>query len=1168
MNTSPDYSKPNAARNHHEVLRCYDVLVQHHSDKLVRGLIVRMGSVEEHIRLAALTIFKHLITSSFPYVEDGMPEIFQAIHGKLSVDVTPRVQGLLAQLTALLGHKGFLQGKEGRDFVDFVVQLCSQEDRNSTVSGQESTVEMCSNILQLLAKSVPSVEALLWPHLLDHLMLPDQVRAVAPIIKSLNEIAQRRKDGSRDGHGGTQVDFGQLERAGDPQAVLARLIVLAAVPAPRHRGWHILAFLTSFAPNVSRHLSSLWKQRIPLLQHYLDTHVSTATASPPVLVASPWDQGQWEKWLLELLDDTVKEISLEEWNSSFASALEQQLAFYPDDAEVKEKCFLVKCLGVLMKNSSNRNLVLVHLSVVDRVACTTTSHHETYSTACAEAFGLAAVTHLDLVLGKLESLLRERFSKKSISFFGLLRDSKLEEEQLQAQKFVLACAGWSAFLTSKENLSKSADSITLKFIVPVLKGANQGLRKCALEALSFLAVALQPTKLELAQHGDLVHEATGCLRQESWPLSDKRVVLNTLLDVIRCPPFLTQMARCSLLKACFTAVFPAVVAQYYSKDECFTLLSHRELQLKEIVDKLSAIVEELLRQDMQQSTLDEIFTLLEPWMKRDYSLGRDMAISVLQNCLETFLTGLRFEFGCPTDFAPGPYIIGAVIPRCFDSSRSVQARALKCLHKLLRIVAAFEGIQDEGGGGEEEYKRLTTLSVISPTGDDQPVPAAEVSGVVIGLLSKKIQRRHLLPLMTGLIESMVEKIPTSARGTSVVLSSLLQTRGRELLEHVVELEEKLLRKLMVLDGCGETRVRGLTSMRTLASLAHREVCHSLLALPVHSPLLGQEEAVASTWRVMTQEKDLSIRYRTKVTKVFLTTLLLKSNFCDFFSPPRVLHCLTEVIDNSDLIVESFTPKGVRCDRLASHPAVAAASALDCMLRMREMEAACGESDFAAVFVPLISAACAWARVEESEPAEPPRWLKEAGAEAETKAGEDGEPLLLLPLDESAAVTGDDQLLLGPLGSARSALSAYLECKGCPSVARSVEAAFGTTWPGAGAGDLGHVCRAARRVYQAVIQDGPQFLSGLSSQLQPRLSHGLFGRRLASVAFYAEVLDSDLGGVEATLKQRALSNLLFAMRREKDEEDNQRRMNEEESEANDRFLTEDEREQVMFYQHKC
>ena len=49
-------------------------------------------------------------------------------------------------------------------------------------------------------------------------MLPDQVRATAPIVKSLNEIVQRKRENKLD----CTVDFSQLKRASDPQSVFAR----------------------------------------------------------------------------------------------------------------------------------------------------------------------------------------------------------------------------------------------------------------------------------------------------------------------------------------------------------------------------------------------------------------------------------------------------------------------------------------------------------------------------------------------------------------------------------------------------------------------------------------------------------------------------------------------------------------------------------------------------------------------------------------------------------------------------------------------------------------------------------------------------------------------------------------------------------------------------------
>ena len=41
-------------------------------------------------------------------------------------------------------------------------------------------------------------------------------------------------------------------------------------------------------------------------------------------------------------------------------------------------------------------------------------------------------------------------------------------------------------------------------------------------------------------------------------------------------------------------------------------------------------------------------------------------------------------------FSPGPYIAGCLVPRCFDTSRHVQATALQSLHSLLQVMITFE----------------------------------------------------------------------------------------------------------------------------------------------------------------------------------------------------------------------------------------------------------------------------------------------------------------------------------------------------------------------------------------------------------------------------------------------------------------------------------------------
>ena len=95
-------------------------------------MLLRLNSVDDNIRLASLTIFKHLINSSVDQVQPRMGDIFEALHSKLNdVNNSNRVKSMLAQLTAVLGRIGYLEGDEkGRDFLEFIVRLCALPAQN------------------------------------------------------------------------------------------------------------------------------------------------------------------------------------------------------------------------------------------------------------------------------------------------------------------------------------------------------------------------------------------------------------------------------------------------------------------------------------------------------------------------------------------------------------------------------------------------------------------------------------------------------------------------------------------------------------------------------------------------------------------------------------------------------------------------------------------------------------------------------------------------------------------------------------------------------------------------------------------------------------------------------------------------------------------------------
>ena len=158
---------------------------------------------------------------------------------------------------------------------------------------------------------------------------------------------------------------------------------------------------------------------------------------------------------------------------------------------------------------------------------------------------------------------------------------------------------------------------------------------------------------------------------------------------------------------------------------------------------------------------------------------------------------------------------------------SITHRALQCLQITVRILSAFEGHDNEIV--EQALSKLKALSAMSPSGDNsEPVGSAVVSKTVSEILRERVTHAQLLPLLYSLVDSLLDQIVSSARGTSMVLCSVVETRGSELYTHVADLvSDKIHSKLVVLDEA-ETRVSALTCAKLLASFNPRDTANTLL----------------------------------------------------------------------------------------------------------------------------------------------------------------------------------------------------------------------------------------------------------------------------------------------------------------------------------------------------
>ena len=103
-----------------------------------------------------------------------------------------------------------------------------------------------------------------------------------------------------------------------------------------------------------------------------------------------------------------------------------------------------------------------------------------------------------------------------------------------------------------------------KFIMPAMQSASSSLKMAALKAASDVAKALQKCEDEfsLVHHQDLIHEAIECMKAKSWSLNEKHVALLTTLELVKLPPFVSQLTRYVFLhtvKARFYIKFNAMM---------------------------------------------------------------------------------------------------------------------------------------------------------------------------------------------------------------------------------------------------------------------------------------------------------------------------------------------------------------------------------------------------------------------------------------------------------------------------------------------------------------------------------------------------------------------------------------------------------------------------------
>jgi hypothetical protein len=288
-----------------------------------------------------------------------------------------------------MANRDYLRLEGGEHLIKFIVEQCSLVEvadpkaKKASVSDDEPTTlqirTMCDNILLMATRSIQCMELVLWPYLIEFIVPVDYTEALPTICKCLSHLANKFAEEESDSY---DVNFDVEVNLPKPQAILARLIVVAGHPLYRNRGVAVLEFLQAFSVNIHEGIEELWDDVIPKMIAYLEKN----TADP-----TQWKQQAWEDLLLKLLSRTLDTIDQEEWILELGQHLGKHYALYDGRPDLRN--MLSKTLGVVLRKSTKKGAfdgsqtsfspsLSLYLLLTSILTCSHTHTHTHTHTAC------------------------------------------------------------------------------------------------------------------------------------------------------------------------------------------------------------------------------------------------------------------------------------------------------------------------------------------------------------------------------------------------------------------------------------------------------------------------------------------------------------------------------------------------------------------------------------------------------------------------------------------------------------------------------------------------------------------------------------------------------------------------------------------------------------------
>eukprot|EP00667_Euglena_gracilis_P000210 EG_transcript_210 len=845
-----------------ELLRCAEVLARSDPDHalgfLQRQLDAKTGSKDPSSRAATLALLRHLINRLEAELAPFRDTVIATLKTALG-DMDYRVRKAVLQNIIAMGpsENHYLACEGGHDLLRYVIRNASISplvvaDWDVRMAGDMSAAaavspgevrSMCSNLLHVFVTSLPALDDVLWPAVLEYMGTreadgPELFHSFPAICHCIHSLAERLKGTSRFG-----VDYDRQVNLPRPAEMVAKFLVHVAQcdRQSREPTLSIVRAMLAIAPLLTHNVNEtavpdLWSGTVPQLLDYLK--------------GEQFDGAKWEEVSHKLLLSTVTAKADERWAEQIGTALMAQAGAYHVRDRADYKRVAMSMLGAVVSKSTKRDFIR---SALDYILEATDHTQLKLRQGCAKALGFIATAHGDAVMDKLAGLAKP--SRTGSTWLSTLADlADLSKGAGEAAK-ATALLGYGHVVqrTPPQLMTSRLETNIVPSVLEMLGAAKtQEVKEAGLQCVDLLGRGLRKAAGLHFRSKEALLECVGQAVQPQDKAHSRNAYFLTVAGLRAMTSLLALEPRLSpdmlgKLLQCVCGVLPKVFdapdkEAEKEKDRELLAVSRHVATLRMLEEEKPSDAEELLlRQEaglllcgllddsLTPARLQECLEALAEPLQTDAELVRERIVSCMVGLTRHFTAMAAPAAGGAGDCVGT--VVGLLVPRMSDPSTAIRRMACSGIHAVLQ----HDHRGREGDAAQRVAELLQKLlglrdALHSPEAKDIFGLAKQTANFLAAVLAP-VQVTHVIEAL--LRRGIADAVDDVANGACVVLNGLVHKTGGRLADaDVLQYTTAMVEAIPKVRAKENSLLGVLHCLRSLARHRVPLVCDALLGCGV------------------------------------------------------------------------------------------------------------------------------------------------------------------------------------------------------------------------------------------------------------------------------------------------------------------------------------------------